>query len=611
MSALSSQSPAVAATLGTGLRKLSGGFDLLTVNLEDYFHAGVFHRYISPDNWNRFESRLQSSTDETLSMLAAHGARATFFVLGWIAERHPELIRRIDAEGHEIASRGFLHQPLLKLPRRARHQDLLRSKHVLEDTIGKEVIGFRLSDGWLRRSDLGFLDDVLEAGYLYDSSLMPKKREFSGEPWRRLIHEHACSNGGKLIEVPPSTIPVAQSWLPIAGGNYLRQLPEQLMQNAVRKWRQTETAPFVMYFQTWELDDQQPKLSVVSRLTRIRHYRNLGKYRTLLPRYLSSGSFVSLRDHAELDGSPLADLRGHTGRIEKSTAVLQDNERDSVQSSCTDTENRRPAVRNALSLVIPCYNEEATLPYLYRTIQSLKQTLSRNWDLQVVFVDDCSRDQTLATLRTLFAEDSGVCILQHETNKGVSAGILTGMKAASGEIVASIDADCSYDPHELARMLPLMTSDVAMVTASPYHPDGHVCNVPGWRLLLSHTLSMMYRILLRQQLRTWTSCFRVYRREQILDLPLQESGFLGTAELAAQLCLHGRKIVEHPATLSVRLFGCSKMKTLRTILAHLRLLLRITVSLCAGQKRDPSSGTAKKQFVQELSTAPSERGQES
>jgi dolichol-phosphate mannosyltransferase len=267
-----------------------------------------------------------------------------------------------------------------------------------------------------------------------------------------------------------------------------------------------------------------------------------------------------------------------------------------VQPSCTNSGDPCPSVRNALSLVIPCYNEEATLPYLYRTIQSLKQALSRSWDLEVVFVDDCSRDQTLATLRTLFAEDSGVRILQHETNKGVSAGILTGMKAAAGDIVASIDADCSYDPHELTRMLPLMTSDVAMVTASPYHPDGHVCNVPGWRLFLSHSLSMIYRILLRQSLRTWTSCFRIYRRDQILDLPLQESGFLGTAELAAQLCLHGRKIVEHPTTLSVRLFGCSKMKTLRTILAHLRLLLRITLSLCAGRKQDAPSSTETKQI---------------
>jgi hypothetical protein len=124
-------------------------------------------------------------------------------------------------------------------------------------------------------------------------------------------------------------------------------------------------------------------------------------------------------------------------------------------------------------------------------------------------------------------------------------------------------------------MLPLMKPGVAMVTASPYHRDGNVRNVPGWRLTLSHGLSVMYRVLLRRKLSTWTSCFRVYRKSQILDLPLNETGFLGTAELAAQLCLHDRVIVEHPAVLEVRLFGASKMKTLRTIRSHLRLLARM------------------------------------
>jgi hypothetical protein len=131
-------------------------------------------------------------------------------------------------------------------------------------------------------------------------------------------------------------------------------------------------------------------------------------------------------------------------------------------------------------------------------------------------------------------------------------------------------------------MLPRLTRDVAMVTASPYHRDGKVNNVPSWRLVLSHTLSCMYRILLGQNLSTWTSCFRVYRKQQIVDLPLVENGFLGTAELAAQLSLHGRKIVEHPATLEVRLFGFSKMKTVRTILAHLRLLSKVVARKLSG-----------------------------
>ncbi len=548
---------------------------ILTVNVEDYFQAGAFHKYISPRNWYRFESRLRKNTEETLALFAAHDTRATFFVLGWIAEKYPELVRRISDAGHEIASRGFLHQPLLKLTAEARKEDLYRSKALLEDTTGKEVTGFRLSDGWLTRRDLGFLNELQEAGYLYDSSLMPRRRDFAAEPHRRLIHEHQCGYG-TLIEIPPSTIPVAGAWLPIAGGNYLRQLPERMMRSAVQRWTKSEVSPFVMYFQIWELDAEQPQLSVAGRVTQIRHYRNLGKYRTLLPQYLQSMRFTSIAAHATLEGSPLAALNQQPRRAAP-TLARPALSRISVKAPATVSESLRPVVRAPVTLVIPCYNEEAALPYLHRTLQPLRHVLSTNWDLKIVFVDDCSRDNTHEVLISLFGDDSDISIVRHETNKGVSAAILTGIQASETEIVASIDCDCSYDPHELQHMLPLMKPDVAMVTASPYHRQGRVSNVPAWRLLLSHSLSCMYRLLLQKKLSTWTSCFRIYRKHQILDLPLAEQGFLGTAELAAQLSLHGRTIVEHPATLEVRLFGFSKMKTVRTIASHLRLLSQVSL----------------------------------
>ncbi len=565
---------------------------ILTINLEDYFQAGVFHQYISPRNWYRFESRLEKNTEDTLQLLAEQHTHATFFVLGWIAERYPELVRRIAAGGHEIASRGFLHQPLLKVSPKARHEDLVRSKALLEDTIGQEVTGFRLSDGWLKKSDLGFLNELQEAGYSYDSSLMPRRRDFMLQPWRRFIHEHQCENGS-LLEIPPSTMPMAGAWMPIAGGNYLRQLPDNMMQNAIKKWQATEQAPFVMYFQVWELDDDQPRLSMMNRLTQIRHYRNLGKYRTLLPQYLQSAQFTSIAEHAKLNSSPLKSLNERSGSISShqiaSRRLAQQTSAKLDHASTVRQPGSRATARPAVTLVIPCYNEESTLPYLHRTMQSLRHEMTREWDLKILFVDDCSSDTTWDVLHSLFGNDSDIQIVRHETNKGVSAAILTGINAASTEIVASIDADCSYDPHELQNMLPLMKHDVAMVTASPYHRDGKVSNVPGWRLLLSHSLSCMYRGLLKQKLATWTSCFRIYRKQQIVDLPLVENGFLGTAELAAQLSLHGRKIVEHPATLEVRLFGFSKMKTVKTILSHLRLLTKVV----ADRQRVPHGAVKK------------------
>lgn len=367
--------------------------------------------------------------------------------------------------------------------------------------------------------------------------------------------------------------------MPIAGGNYLRQLPENMMHTAVSNWIEKEALPFVMYFQVWELDADQPRLSVTSRLAKVRHYRNLGLYRKLLPQYLKSAKFTSIAGHAKLADSPVHELNQRT------TFALLPRLRNECSQPCVSAQ--QSAEKNAtarltpgsdripVTLVIPCYNEESSLPYLHRTMQHLRHALSAKWDLKVLFVDDCSCDNTYEVLQSLFGEDSDIQIVRHETNKGVSAAILTGINAAKTDVVASMDCDCSYDPLELQHMLPLMTGNIAMVTASPYHRDGKVSNVPRWRLALSHTLSMMYRRLLKQKLSTWTSCFRIYRKLQIIDLPLHENGFLGTAEMAAQLSLHGRTIVEHPATLEVRLFGFSKMKTVRTIFSHLRLLSKV------------------------------------
>ena len=231
-----------------------------------------------------------------------------------------------------------------------------------------------------------------------------------------------------------------------------------------------------------------------------------------------------------------------------------------------------------VTIILPCYNEEASLPYLAKTLEQVEFALAPRYAPQFLFVDDGSKDTTWDVLHSVFAAKSNCRFIQQPQNGGVSKAILTGIEAAETDIVCSMDCDCSYDPLELKNMLPLLTDGVDLVTASPYHPAGRVKNVPSWRLGLSKGLSILYRSFLPQKLHTWTSCFRVYRRSAIVGLPLVETGFLGTAELAAQLSLNGSRIVEHPATLSVRIFGESKMKTCRTIRGHLRLLARLFLS---------------------------------
>jgi glycosyltransferase involved in cell wall biosynthesis len=242
--------------------------------------------------------------------------------------------------------------------------------------------------------------------------------------------------------------------------------------------------------------------------------------------------------------------------------------------------SRRPGAfgKTPVSVVVPCFNEEALLPSLAATLQSVQASLADEYDLHFVIVDDGSTDRTAELTASFFGPWPNCTLIRHRQNRGIAAAILTGIRAANTEIVCSVDADCTYDPHELAHMIPLLAGDVDLVTASPYHPQGHVANVPGWRLALSKVSSLLYRCVLRQKLFTYTSCFRVYRRSAVANTELTENGFQGVAEILARLDLQGSRIVEYPATLSVRQLGRSKMRIARAIGGHLRLLFRLLSS---------------------------------
>jgi GT2 family glycosyltransferase len=302
------------------------------------------------------------------------------------------------------------------------------------------------------------------------------------------------------------------------------------------------------------MDPEQPRISSASFLTRLRHYRNLGKMSRMIEYYLRDGRFGRIADHLGLDLGP-ASTAAPTPRSNPELIV---------------TRSPRPPV----TVVVPCYDEEATLPYLVNTLRSTQAHVSA-YDLRFIFVDDGSTDGTLAALHRLFGDWPNTRVLEHGKNQGVAAAILTGVRKARTEIVCSMDCDCTYDPFELAKMIPLLEPDVDLVTASPYHKLGRVLFVPRWRLALSKTASFLYRRVLRQQLATYTSCFRVYRRSVLLDVAVREPGYLGIAEMVAELDQRGSRMVEFPATLETRVLGRSKMKTLRTIAGHLRLLARL------------------------------------
>ncbi|HEX8287006.1 MAG TPA: DUF3473 domain-containing protein [Pyrinomonadaceae bacterium] len=530
---------------------------LLTVLVEDYFHVGAFGNLIQQRNWTNFEPRYERNTLKTLDLLDEYNAKATFFVLGWIGEQNPKLVREIVRRGHEVASRGFYHRSLKNLTNEEFRKDLRKTNRILEDAGGQKIIGYRSAEKLNYEKDSWIFDALAEEGFVYDASFLPAQKDAKAKRFAHQIH----TNGKAVWEFPYSTRNLGLGLLPISGGNYFRQFPYTLMRKAVKDWTDRYKDPFVFYFHVWELDPEQPRISAASSYNRIRHYRKLDKMEWILRENLSLYNFVEA-----------AEYLGLKNELRITNYELRDQ---NVTIETTKSKIQNP--KSKISVVIPCYNEEPTLPYLANTLRSVESDLSENgYQPEFIFIDDCSKDNTLGKLNELFGKKENVKIVPHETNKGVAAGIMTGLREAKTEIVCSMDCDCTYDPHELVRMLPLLTVTVDLVTASPYHQAGGVRNVPGWRLFLSKGASFLYRRVLHSKLDTYTSCFRVYRRSSVIDLPIEEKGFLGVAEMLGRLDLQGGKIVEFPAVLEVRLFGFSKMKTVRTIFGHLKLISKLS-----------------------------------
>ncbi|HWM92643.1 MAG TPA: glycosyltransferase [Thermoanaerobaculia bacterium] len=535
---------------------------LLTVGVEDYYQVGSFEGLIHRENWYRFETRIARNTRKALDLCDAFGIRATFFVLGWVADAMPEVVREISQRGHEVASGGYWHRTIRQMTPAELREDLRRSREAIERATGLRVLGHRVPH-FLRPADLWALDIVAEEGYVYDSSVRPMLRSFAGETWRHTVHRHAA--GGRVLwEIPPSSWKACGLALPLAGGNWFRQLPHTLVKPLVRSWHRRHCSPFVMYFHVWELDPGQPLLNTGSLLTRVRHYRNLDKMEWVLKDYFRTFQVMNVAEYLGLE------YAAAPHRPEPIAPAVA---------------SRSLKARVPVSLVIPCFHEEGSLEYLANTLRNVAASLGRDYDLSFLFVDDGSSDRTWEVLGRLFGSRPDCTLIRHERNRGVAAAILTGIRAAKTEIVCSIDCDCTYDPHGLAEMIPRLADGVDLVTASPYHPEGRVLNVPAWRLSLSRGASFLYRRVLRQKLHTYTSCFRVYRRRAMADLVLREEGFLGVSEILARLDLQGSTVVEHPATLEVRLLGQSKMKVLRSIAGHLRLLVRLAALRLLGRRR--------------------------
>lgn len=236
-----------------------------------------------------------------------------------------------------------------------------------------------------------------------------------------------------------------------------------------------------------------------------------------------------------------------------------------------------PTGSRLTSIVIPIFNEEDGIQQLRDSLQQLRNTLGGQ--LEFVFVDDGSTDDTVPRLRAAFGADPTCRIAEHGVNRGIGAAFRTGFGIATGEIVCTIDADCSYRPEGLKRLIiALDKTGAAIAVASPYHPQGGVAGVPPWRLMLSRCCSLLYRLLSPVRLYTYTSVFRAYKQEVIRDVHFQSNGFVSAVEILFSAARHGYQITEVPMVLHARSVGQSKMKIARTIRTHVRLMWDLLVA---------------------------------
>ena len=254
---------------------MSGPRNALTVDVEDYFQVEAFARTIPRADWDSFPRRVEASTDRLLDQFARAGVRGTFFTLGWVAERHPTLVRRIVAAGHELASHGHGHARVATLTAEEFRADVTRAKHLLEDIGGVAIAGYRAPTFSIGPATPWAYPILAETGHRYSSSIYPVRHDLYGAPDApRFVHPVA---GGALWEVPMTTLRLGGQNLPCAGGGYFRLLPYAVFRRLLAAFNRAEGRGGMFYTHPWEVDPGQPRIADASRLSRLRHTLNLAR----------------------------------------------------------------------------------------------------------------------------------------------------------------------------------------------------------------------------------------------------------------------------------------------------------------------------------------------
>jgi polysaccharide deacetylase family protein (PEP-CTERM system associated) len=255
----------------------------LTIDVEDYFQVSALAPYIPRDQWDSIPCRIEANVDRILGLLERHDARATFFTLGWVAERHPQVVRRIVAGGHELASHGYAHLRATEQSPELFLADIRLAKAVLEDVSGVEVVGYRAPSFSIGDTNPWALDCILEAGYRYSSSIYPVKHDHYGVPDAPRF-PYRSRDG--LMELPLTTVRWLDRNWPASGGGFFRLLPYGVSRRLIERVNRVDGQPAIFYFHPWEIDPDQPRVAGTNARTRFRHYVNLHRTEQRLARLL-------------------------------------------------------------------------------------------------------------------------------------------------------------------------------------------------------------------------------------------------------------------------------------------------------------------------------------
>lgn len=257
--------------------------------------VSAFSDVISFDDWHRYESRIENNTYKILDLLNEYGVKATFFVLGWVAEHHPSLIRSIHNSGHEVASHGYNHKLIYNLTPGQFREDIRKAKIITEDIIGTSVSGYRAASYSIIKKTLWALDILIEEGFVYDSSIFPIHHDRYGFPEAERFPHIIKRPAGTIMEFPPSTYQILGQNIPVAGGGYLRLFPFQFIKKAIKEINEKEKNIAVLYLHPWEIDVDQPRLNGCWK-SRLRHYINLSSTMPKLKNFLNEFRFKPLNE---------------------------------------------------------------------------------------------------------------------------------------------------------------------------------------------------------------------------------------------------------------------------------------------------------------------------